>query len=62
MYNVEEDHRFLTGLQPLTTESVLTIRFFPVRFRNCIFYGGSYFAVFYKTKLSSYKHLRVASG
>ena len=32
---------------------------FSVRFRNCIFYAGNNFVVFYKTKHSSHKHLRV---
>jgi len=32
---------------------------FSVRFRNCIFYAGNNFVVFYKTKHSRHKHLRV---
>ena len=61
IYNVEGDNKLSPGLQPLTTGSVLKILFFPVRFRNCIFFAGNYFFVFCKTKHSSYKHLRVAS-
>jgi hypothetical protein len=33
--------------------------FFPVQIRYCIFYTGNYFVVFWKTKQSSHKHLRV---
>jgi hypothetical protein len=39
IYNVEGDNKLSPGLQPLTTGSVLKILFFPVRFRNCIFFA-----------------------
>jgi hypothetical protein len=55
IYNVEGDN----SLHSLTTGSVLKIRSFSVR--NCMFYTGSYFVVFYKAKHSSHTYLRVVS-
>ena len=46
IHNVEGDNMLSPDLQPLTTESVFKICFFTVRFRNCIFYTRTYFAVY----------------
>jgi hypothetical protein len=46
IYNVEGDYRLSPSLQPLTTGSVLKIRFFLIRFRNFFFYTRNYFVVF----------------
>jgi hypothetical protein len=53
IYNVQGENRLSPGLQPLTTGSVFNILFFSFQFRNCIYYSGKYFVVFYKTKHSS---------
>ena len=37
IYNIERDNKLSPGLQPLTTESMLKILFFSLRFRKCIF-------------------------
>ena len=47
IYNVEGDNRLSTSLQPMTTGSVLKIRFFP--FAVVFYKTGNYVVVFYKT-------------
>ena len=70
IYNVEGDNRLSPGLQqvfpgltlpPANLKCIESLCFFTVRFHNCIFYTGNYFVVHYKTKQSSFNHLRVVS-
>ena len=53
IYNVEGDYRLSPSLQPLTTGSVLKIRFFLIRFRNFFFIPEIILLSSAKTKHSS---------
>jgi hypothetical protein len=65
MYNVEGNNRLCPNLQQsITSDNQTCVEnpgFLSVLFRNCIFFTGNYFVVFYKAKHSSHKDLKVMS-